>query len=141
TCGVTLDWSAATSQCALAADVTYTVEQASRPDFADVFIAGSGITDTGFTATDVQPEEAVFFRITASDSAGNSTVGDAIINATPEPVEGPSGDDFLDNVDNRSYFVLEAPWQFTATAASDGEFSYHNTADGANYASNTCASL
>src|SRR5690606_6264541 len=75
TCGVTLDWSAATSLCPLSADVTYSIEQASRPDFADGVVAASGLTATEFTATDVQPEQAVFFRITASDASGNSTIG------------------------------------------------------------------
>ena len=140
TCRVTLDWDAAQSQCPTASGVTYAIERATRPDFVGSTVVADEVVSSDYVDAAVLPDQAYFYRVTATDSFGNARSDARILNATPSPAAGPSAVNFLDNVDARSYAQLQAPWQFS-TLASDGSFSYHNAPDGQDYSANTCAYL
>lgn len=139
-CGVELEWSAAQSRCPLAPTMSYRIERSLRPDFQTTTVLAETHAGTSFVDSTVLPDQAYFYRVSAADANGNRRNDPRVLAATPSPAAGPSSLGFLDNVDQRSYARLEAPWQFS-TVASDGSFSYHNAPDGSNYASNTCASM
>lgn len=139
-CGVELGWTAAVSRCPLAPSMSYRIERSQRPDFQTSTVLAETHTGLNFVDSTVLPDQAYFYRLSAADANGNRRSDPTVLAATPSPASGPSAVGFLDNVDQRSYARLEAPWQFSTTA-SDGNFSYHNAPDGSNYASNTCASL
>ncbi|WP_395789479.1 S8 family serine peptidase [Aquimonas sp.] len=140
TCGVELSWTAADSRCPLATGITYRIERSLRPDFQTVSVLAADHSGTSFLDSTVLPDQAYFYRASAADAAGNRSSDPRVLAATPSPASGPAAGSFFDNVDQRSYAKLQAPWQFS-TVASDGSFSYHNGPDGSNYAANACASL
>lgn len=140
TCRVALDWDDAASRCPLASGVTYRVERASVPTMTGAAEIATGLGSSVLNDDLVAQDQAYFYRLSTEDSLGNAIIDTRIIAATPSGPQGPSAADFLDDVDNRSYANLQAPWQYS-TVASAGSFSYHNAPDGANYASNTCAYL
>ncbi|MEZ5454744.1 MAG: S8 family serine peptidase [Lysobacteraceae bacterium] len=140
TCRVALDWDDSTSRCPSASGVTYRVERASVPTMTGAAEIATGLGSSALNDDLVAQDQAYFYRLSTEDSLGNAIVDTRIIAATPSGPQGPSAADFLDDVDNRSYANLQAPWQYS-TVASAGSFSYHNAPDGANYASNTCAYL
>ncbi len=139
-CGVSLTWDAGASRCPLATDMSYRIERATRPDFNGAVVLSEALTTPTFSDGSVLPNQPYFYRVSAADAAGNRRTDPRVLNATPASAAGPSGVDFLDDVDTRSYAQLQQPWQFS-TQASAGSFSYHNAPDGQNYAANVCASL
>lgn len=140
TCSVRIDWTAASSRCPTATDISYRIERALRPDFQGSVVVAAAHTSTSFLDSGVLADQAYFYRVSASDSNGNATNDPRVLAATPSPSQGPSANGFIDDVDNRSYARLEGPWQYS-TVASNGSFAYHNGPDGQNYAANVCASL
>jgi len=140
TCRVNLSWDAGSSRCPLAPAMSYRVERATRPDFLNASVLAAAQASTTYADTSVLPGQAYFYRVSAADAAGNRRNDPRVLNVTPASAAGPSGINFLDDVDTRSYARLQAPWQFS-TLASAGNFAYHNAPDGQNYAANTCAAL
>jgi hypothetical protein len=140
TCGVQLDWTAATSRCPNDPQVNYRIERADRPDFQGAQVLANAHAATSYLDGSVLPDRAYFYRLSAADSAGNRRSDPRVLAATPASAAGPAAAGFVDDVDNRSYARLEGPWQFS-TVASNGSFSYHNAPDGLNYPANTCAAL
>jgi len=140
TCGVELNWSAAQSRCPSNTDVSYRIERSTRPDFQTSEVIAAAQISTSLLDAAVLPDQAYFYRLSASDGAGNTRSDARVLSATPSPAAGPSARGFVDDVDNRAYATLEGPWQFS-TVASSGSFGYHNGPDGQNYGANVCASL
>lgn len=140
TCGINLAWGTGQSRCPLATAMNYRLERATRPDFNNAVVLAQALTTPSFADSSVLPNQAYFYRVSATDAAGNRRNDPRVLNATPSSANGPSGVNFLDDVDTRSYARLQQPWQFS-TVASAGTFSYHNGPDGQNYAANVCASL
>ncbi|MBN8428258.1 MAG: S8 family serine peptidase [Xanthomonadales bacterium] len=139
-CRVALDWDDSASRCPTASGVSYRVERASTPSMTGATEIAAGLSSSALNDDLVSQNQVQFYRLSTEDSLGNEAIDTRIIAATPSGPLGPSAADFIDDVDNRSYASLQAPWQYS-TLASAGGFSYHNAPDGSNYASNTCAYL
>jgi hypothetical protein len=140
TCRVALDWNDSTSRCPTASGVNYRVERASTPNMAGATEIATGLSSSALNDDSVIQDQVNFYRLSTEDSLGNEITDTRIIAATPSGPQGPSAGDFLDDVDNRAYAVLQAPWQYS-TVASAGSYSYHNAPDGSTYSANTCAYL
>jgi hypothetical protein len=140
-CSVEVDWAAAQSSCPSAPTVTYNVLRDTDPYFSNPQTVASNLTTPGFTDTDVVNGTPYYYEVVATDSDGNSAPVSRVANATPAGADGPDPASFLDNVDTHSYMSMEAPWQITNTAATDGVFSYHNAGDNQTYLAGACASI
>ena len=140
-CSVEVDWAAAQSSCPSAPTVTYNVLRDTDPYFSNPQTVASNLTTPGFTDTDVVNGTPYYYEVVATDSDGNSAPVSRVANATPAGADGPDPASFLDNVDTHSYMSMEAPWQITNTAATDGVFSYHNAGDNQTYLAGACASV
>jgi hypothetical protein len=141
TCSVDLAWSAATSSCPAAAEIHYTVLRDTDPYFGAPTTLTDDATETTFTDLGVTNGTPYFYRVVASDSLGNDTPASDTVSVTPTGVDGPDPSNYLDDVDTHAYMTLESPWQVTNTAASAGEFSYHNAGDGELYPAGVCAHI
>jgi len=138
-CAVNLSWAAATSNCPAASTVTYTVERDNTdPYFGSPFTIATGLTAPSFSDTDVSTDVHRYYRVRAVDAAGNASQSSRVLNITTSGEDGPDPGSFLDDVDNRTYMELGTPWQITSTAASQGFYSYHSSADGEVYPDNSC---
>ena len=140
-CSVALSWSAAQATCPNASGVQYTVQRDTDPYFGTPQTLTSTATATTFTDTAVSNGTPYYYRVFAVDTDGNASPISTVANVTPSGTDGPDPGSFLDDVDTHTYVTLDAPWQITNTAASDGSFSYHNSADDALYENNTCAAV
>ncbi len=140
-CSVALGWDAASANCPSSTGITYTVERDTDPYFGAPQTVASGLTTNAFTDTGVANGVPYFYRVSAQDSFGNGSLTSRVINITPSGVEGPDPSHFLDDVDTHSYMSMQAPWQITDVDASNGNFSYQNTADNQPYPDMTCASI
>jgi subtilase family protein len=140
-CSVDLAWSAATSSCPTATDVHYTVLRDTDPYFgAPTTVVDDAVTTT-YSDTTVTNGTPYFYRVIASDSLDNSSPVSDTVGVTPAGVDGPDPSNYLDDVDTHAYLTMESPWQVTNTAASNGEFSYHNAGDNELYPAGACASV
>jgi hypothetical protein len=140
-CSVALGWDAASANCPSSTGITYTVERDTDPYFGSPVAVASGLATTAFTDAGVANGVPYFYRVSAQDSFGNASLTSRAINITPSGADGPDPRFFLDDVDTHSYMALEAPWQVTDTAASNGSLSYRAAADGQPYPDMTCASI
>ena len=141
TCKIGMGWAAAPANCATASGVSYKVERDSTPYFTaptTLAPAYAGITYDDFSALFAKP---YFYRVTATDSLGNSAPPSIVANGTAIGPAGVRGDSYRDDGDNNIYVNLEAPWRVTNTAASAGTLSYHSGYDNVTYPGNTCAAL
>jgi len=139
-CSVELSWAAAQSNCPLEQNVTYKIERDTDPYFGAPQVLTPNATSTTFTDTAVTNGTPYYYRVTATDSAGNSDLS-RVVNATPAGVDGPDPGSYLDDVDTHAYAALEAPWQVTDQFASAGTYGYRAAADDQSYPDNTCASI
>jgi hypothetical protein len=140
-CSVALSWSAAQPTCPNASGVSYTVQRDTDPYFGSPQTLTSTATATAFTDTAIANGTPYYYRVFAVDSDGNASPISTVANVTPSGADGPDPGSFLDDVDTHTYVTLDSPWQITNTAASNGSFSYHNSADDAPYENNTCAAV
>jgi hypothetical protein len=140
-CSVDLTWGTATSNCPAATTVDYSVVRDTDPYFGNPQTIASNLTTTAFTDTNVVDGTPYFYKIVAADSLGNTAPESNVANATPAGPDGPDPATFLDDVDTHSYMTMEAPWQITNTASTNGSFSYHNAGDNQTYLAGACASI
>lgn len=140
-CSAVLGWAAAAANCPAASGVTYTVERDTDPYFGSPQVIASSLAATSLTDSTVSNGTPYFYRLSAQDSFGNSSLLSRVVNITPSGVDGPDPATFLDDVDTHSYMDLQSPWQVTDTAASNGSFSYRNAGDDQPYPDMTCASI
>jgi hypothetical protein len=140
-CSADLSWSAAQSNCPSSPAIGYSVQRDSDPYFSHPQTLVSALTAPNYTDAGVSNGNAYYYRVLASDAAGNAAPASVVLNVTPSGSDGPDPGNFLDDVDTHTYAALEAPWQITNTAASAGSFSYHNSGDDQPYADNVCASV
>jgi hypothetical protein len=140
-CSVNVAWAEAQSNCPAASAITYTVERDTDPYFGAPSQVGTSLSATTFSDTAVSNGTPYFYRVRATDAAGNDSLVSAIANATPSGTDGPDPGSFLDDVDTHSYMALESPWQVTDLAASAGSYSYRAGRDDEPYPDNTCVSI
>lgn len=140
-CSVDLAWQAATSNCPTSTDVTYDILRDTDPYFGSPDTIATGVTGTTYADTDVVDGVPHYYRVVAVDGAGNESPPSDVVNVTPSGADGPDPGAFNDDVESQTYMVMQAPWQITDTESFDGDFSYHNAEDGANYPDLTCASI
>lgn len=140
-CAVTLGWDPASANCPLSSGITYTVERDVDPYFSAPTTIASALATAGFTDTAVSNGQPYYYRVSAQDSLGNLSPLSRVLNITPTGPDGPNPATLLDDVDTHSYMALQAPWQVTDSAASNGSLSYHNAADNQPYPDMTCASI
>ncbi len=141
TCQVNLDWQAAQSNCPAATTIQYTVQRDSDPYFGAPTTLTTTAATPAFTDLGVVNGTAYYYRVQATDAAGNSSPYSRPINATPSGVDGPDPGAFLDDADTHSYLAMSWPWQITNTVASNGSYSYRSAADAEPYPDNTCAAI
>ncbi|HJT97334.1 MAG TPA: S8 family serine peptidase, partial [Rhodanobacteraceae bacterium] len=140
-CSVELDWSAAASNCPAAPNVTYKVLRDNDPYLGNPQTVATDLATPGFVDTDVVNGTPYYYQVVATDSLGNAAPVSRVANATPAGADGPDPRNFLDDVDTHTYMSMEAPWQITNTAATNGSFSYHNAGDNQTYLAGACASV
>ncbi len=140
-CSVDVSWSAATSNCPAASAVTYTVQRDTDPYFSHPETIASALTATTFSDVAVSNGTPYYYRVVATDAAGNPSAPSLIENVTPAGADGPDPGSFVDDVDTHTYLEPAAPWQITDTAAANGAYSYHSAADDQPYPDNTCAAI
>jgi hypothetical protein len=141
TCSIALAWSPAQATCPASTGITYSVQRAASPGFSGAATIASGLTNPSFTDTDVGNGQPYYYQVSAQDSLGNIAPVSRTLNMSPSGVDGPNPATFLDDVDTHTYMSLESPWQITASAASNGSYSYHNAPDDQVYPDLTCASI
>ncbi len=139
-CSVRLDWSAATSNCAIAPGVGYFVERDTDPYFSRPRQIADAAANV-HVDTEVVAGQPYYYRITAHDSGGSRSLPSLIVNATPVGPGGPAGVDYLDDVDDNTYMTLATPWRVSNAHATTGSFSYRNAGEGQNYLAATCAAI
>ncbi len=152
-CRVHVTWAAATPSCSPSAAITYNVYRSTTPGFlpnrdtlrASV-VSGTSWDDRapGFAPAVtyhyvVRAEEAASFG--TGPNGGNEEGNLVRLFATPAGSPGPLGTFTDGGGDGTAWLSAMAPWQLTSTQAQAGTYSYHNASDGANYRSDTCASL
>jgi hypothetical protein len=140
-CSVDVSWSAAQASCPTSSAITYKLERDTDPYFGNPQILSSTLTTPAYSDTAVSNGTPYYYRVTPSDSFGNTTGVSHIVNATPSGAQGPDPAAFLDNADTHAYMIGQTPWQVTNTAASDGSLSYHAGPDAQPYPDLTCATL
>lgn len=140
-CSVNLAWSAATSNCPASSAVTYKIERDANAYFTAAQTLDPALAAATYSDTTVTNGTPYFYRVTATDDAGNSAPVSVAANATPSGVDGPDPGAYLDDVDTHSYAVMQLPWRVTDTAASAGTYSYHAGGDDQPYPDNTCAAI
>ncbi len=140
-CSVNVSWAEAQSNCPAATAITYTVERDTDPYFGAPTEVGTSLAAPTFSDTAVTSGTPYFYRVRATDAAGNDSPASVIANATPSGTDGPDPGSFLDDVDTHSYMALESPWQITDLAASAGSYSYRPGRDDEPYPDNTCVSI
>ncbi len=139
-CSVVLDWTAATSNCAVAPGIGYFVERDIDPHFSRPRQIAD-VAANGYVDIDVVAGQPYYYRITAHDSGGSRSLPSLIVNATPVGPGGPAGEDYLDDVDDNTYMTIESPWRVSNAHATTGSFSYRNAGEGQNYLAATCAAI
>ncbi|HKE47793.1 MAG TPA: S8 family serine peptidase [Rhodanobacteraceae bacterium] len=140
-CSVSLNWSAAVSSCPAAPNVNYTVLRDTDPYFGNPQTLTTGLATPGYVDVAVVDGTPYYYQIVAADSLGNAAPPSRVANATPAGPDGPDPATFLDDVDTHAYMTMEAPWQITNTASTNGSFSYHNAGDNQTYLAGACASV
>ena len=140
-CSVDVTWAAAQSSCPSAPNVSYSVVRDTDPYFGNPQTVASNLTAPGYTDTDVVNGTPYYYEVIAADSLGNAAPVSRVANATPAGSDGPDPATYLDDVDTHAYMSMEAPWQITNTAATNGAFSYHNAGDNQTYLAGACASV
>jgi hypothetical protein len=140
-CAVEVTWSAAQSSCPAASSVKYTVLRDTDPYMTNAQPVATDLTSPGFDDTDVVNGQPYYYQVVAADDLGNTAPVSRVANATPAGSSGPDPSTFLDDVDTHAYMSMETPWQITNTAATNGEFSYHNAGDNQTYLAGACASV
>lgn len=141
TCKIGLAWAAAPSNCPAAPGVTYAVQRDATPYFTAPSTIAPAVATTTYDDFAVSFGSPYFYRVTATDSLGNSAPTSHVVNGTPIGPSGIRGNTYLDDGDNRIYSTLEAPWKVTNTAASAGTLSYHSGFDNVNYPSDACGAV
>jgi Subtilase family len=141
TCKIGMNWAAAPSNCATAPTVTYKVERDSTPYFTAPSTIAPAVATTSYDDFAVAFAQPYFYRVTATDSAGNSAPPSIVANGTPIGPLGVRGESYRDDGDNSIFASMEAPWRVTNTAASAGVLSYHSAYDNVTYPAGACAAL
>lgn len=141
TCTVGLAWDAAQANCAASTGISYAVQRDSSPYFPAPATVVSGHPSTTYNDTAVAFAQPYFYRVTASDSLGNTAPVSLVVNGTPIGPDGVRGDSYSDNGDDRIFVTLDSPWHVTNTSASTGTRSYHSGYDNVTYPSATCAAI
>jgi len=140
-CSVELGWTAAQASCPSSTGITYSVQRDTDPYFGAPQTIASNLAAAAYADVNVVDGTPYYYRVSATDSFGNTSPVSQIRNVTPAGSDGPDPTDFVDNVDLHTYMTMEAPWRITNVDASDGTYSYHNTPDGQTYQDLTCASI
>lgn len=141
TCSADLSWSAATSSCPTQTAMTYQVERDTDPFFGNPQTVAAALSTPEYVDTAVANGTSYYYRVTAHDAAGNPSLTSYPIVVTPTGPDGPDPSDYLDDVDTRSYAVLQTPWRVTDAAAAAGAYAYRAGDDGTPYPDLACGSL
>lgn len=141
TCSIGINWNAAQSNCPASGTITYKIERDTNAYFTAPQTLDPALSATTYTDTTVTNGTPYFYRVTATDGAGNSSPASHVANATPSGVDGPDPGAYLDDVDTHSYAIQQVPWQVTDTAASAGTYSYHSGGDDQPYPDVTCGAI
>jgi hypothetical protein len=151
TCGVSLNWSAATSECPSATSVVYNVYRSTDPFFVPGAAnrIATGISAANFADNTVDSLQTYYYAVKAEDTtSGNAGPNGG--NESPEIFRKkltPSGSTsspgtLIDGADSPSYMVLDDAWSVTNNRAAVGTLSYRNAADApATYRADTCAAI
>ncbi|HVJ62590.1 MAG TPA: S8 family serine peptidase [Tahibacter sp.] len=140
-CHIALGWSAAPALCQSATGVTYSVQRDDTPYFPAPSTLVAAQAATTYDDTAVSFGSPKYYRVTATDSLGNSAPISATAAGSAFGVSGVNGDDYSENADTTVFSSLEAPWRVTNTAAASGSFSFHAGADGSTYPANICTAM
>lgn len=140
-CSVALAWDAAQSNCPAASNVSYTIQRATDPYFGSPTTLTSTAATPAYTDSVVTNGTPYYYRVRATDAAGNASPNSLVVNATPSGIDGPDPGSYLDDVDTHSYLFMTPPWQVTNAFAATGSLSYHAGGDGQPYPNNTCAAI
>lgn len=150
TCGVTLDWSDATSVCP-GTTVRYNVYRSTDPFFvpsASNRIA-SNVSGSSYADGDVASLTTYYYAVKAEDTTsgnpgpngGNETPEVYRAKSTPTGAGSTPGT-FSDGADSPSFLLTGNVWSVTNDRAFAGTLSYRNAGDGAGtYRADTCASI
>ena len=150
-CGLELNWSAASSECPTASGIVYNVYRSTDPFFTPGAAnrIATGVTGTSYDDTAVSPFVTYYYAVKAEDTTtgntgpngGNETPEVFVAKATPVGATSSVGT-FADGADAPSYLNLEAPWSITNNRAATGTLSYRNARDAAaTYSADVCASI
>ncbi|MCW5567291.1 MAG: S8 family serine peptidase [Dokdonella sp.] len=140
-CSVSLGWQAVTPACPASAAATYSIERATNPFFSSPSVIATGVVGTSFVDTDVVNGRAYFYRLTATDTYGNSSTPSPVINVTTSGAAGPDPSMFFDNVENTAYLTFEPGWGISNQFASNGSHSYHTGGAAPNHDNMQCTSI
>jgi hypothetical protein len=140
-CSTTLSWATTSATCPTATGVTYKLERDTDPYFGTAQVIAPALTTNAYTDTAVTNGTPYYYRVSVSDSLGNTAAPSSVLNLTPSGANGPDPAGFLDDVDTHSYMTMQPTWQITDTSASADAFSYHTNADAQTYLANLCTTL
>lgn len=140
-CKVALDWSPASSSCPLSPAINYSVQRSDSPYFTSPSTIATGLTSASYDDVSVLPAAPYYYRVSATDAAGNTAPISETVAGTAIGSSGVDGNFYLDDGDTHVYSNLESPWQVTNTAATAGTLSFHSAADGATYPASTCGAM
>ncbi|MDC8011317.1 S8 family serine peptidase [Tahibacter soli] len=140
-CHIALGWQAAPAVCPGASGVTYSIARDSSPYFTGPSTIATALAVTTYDDTDVALGQPKYYRVTATDSLGNSAPASAIVAGSPVGPNGVDGNDYVENADPTVYSTLESPWRVTNTAAASGTYSFHAGPDGTTYPANVCTTM
>jgi hypothetical protein len=148
-CGITLNWSAASSECPSAAGIVYNVYRSTDPFFTPA--AGNriatGVAATNYVDSIVDSMTTYYYVVKAEDTTtgnsgpnGGNESGEILRRkATPTGATSSAGT-FVDGADSPSFLLLDNQWSVSNNRAAVGTLSYRNAADGpATYRADTCA--
>ena len=141
TCQVALGWTAAVSNCPTANAVSYSVQRSTDPYFAAPTTIATGVTAPSFNDFAATFGKPYYYKVLASDSAGNTAPISAIAGGTAIGPNGLDGNAYLDDGDTHVFVAMDSPWKVTNTQSTLGNLSYHSGADGGNYSASTCGSM
>lgn len=141
TCTVGLAWDAAQANCAASTGVSYAIQRDSSPYFPAPTTVATGHPSNSYNDVTVAFAQPYFYRVTASDSLGNTAPVSLVVNGTPIGPAGVRGDSYSDNADDKIFLTLDSPWHVTNTSANTGARSYHSGYDNVGYASSMCAAI
>jgi len=150
-CGISVNWSAATSECPSAASVVYNIYRSTDPFFTPGAAnrIATGVTGTSFSDSTVASLLTYYYVVKAEDTTsgnpgpngGNETPEIFRKKVTPSGVTSTAGT-FIDGADSPSFMVPDNAWSVTNDRAAVGTLSYRNAADNrATYNADTCAAV